>query len=64
MFSEFFSESCWGKAMLAYKKPQQWTKEESEWLREEGEKIKFIDLRFEQGHVAGSRKERRKQDVP
>ena len=43
----FFSELCWGKAMVAYTKPQQRKKEESEQLRGKGDQIKFIDLRFE-----------------
>ena len=34
--------------MVAYTKPQQWTKEESEKLRGERNQIKFIDLRFDQ----------------
>ena len=33
--------------MVAYKKPQQWKKEESERLRGEEDQIKFIDLTFE-----------------
>ena len=33
--------------MVAYTKPQQRKKEESENLREEEDQIKFIDLRFE-----------------
>ena len=33
--------------MVAYAKPQQWKKEESEMLREDIDTIKFIDLRFE-----------------
>ena len=33
--------------MVAYTKPQQRKKEESEKLRGEGSQIKFIDLRFE-----------------
>ena len=33
--------------MVAYKKPHQRKKEESERLRGEQEQIKFIDLRFE-----------------
>ena len=33
--------------MVAYKKPQQGTREEVERLRGEGDKIKFIDLKFE-----------------
>ena len=37
-------------------KPQQRKKEESERLRGEGDKIKFIDLGFERGQVAGFRK--------
>ena len=32
--------------MVAYTKPQQKKKEESERLRGEGDQIKFIDLRF------------------
>ena len=43
----FSSELCWGKAMVAYAKPQQRKKEESERLRGESDQIKFIDLRFE-----------------
>ena len=37
--------------MMTYTKPQQWNKEESEKLRGEGDKIKFIDLRFERWQV-------------
>ena len=44
-----------GKDIVAYKKPQQW-KKESERLRGEGDKIKFIDRRFERGQVVGIRK--------
>ena len=33
--------------MVAYTKPQQRKKEESERLRGEGDQMKFIDLRFE-----------------
>ena len=40
----FLSELCWGKAMVAYAKPQQRKKEESERLRGERDQIKFIDL--------------------
>ena len=47
---------------MAYTKPQQRKKEESERLR--GDQIKLIDLRFERGQVLGSRKGRRRQDVP
>ena len=32
---------------MAYTKPQQWKKEESERLREERDQIKSTDLRFE-----------------
>ena len=32
-FNPFFSELCWGKAMVAYAMPQQRKKEESERLR-------------------------------
>ena len=42
-----FSELCWGKAMVAYTKPQQLKKEESERLRGEEDQIRFIDLGFE-----------------
>ena len=41
------SELCWGKAMVAYTKPQQGKKEESERLRGERDQIKFTDFRFE-----------------
>ena len=50
--------------MVAYKKPQQRKKEESERLRGEGDKTKFIDIRFERWQVVGFRKARRRQDVP
>ena len=45
--STFFSELCWGKAVVAYTMPQQRKKEESERLRGERDQIQFIDLRFE-----------------
>ena len=45
------SELCCGKAMVAYKKPQWWKKDESERLRGERDQIKFIDLRFERWQV-------------
>ena len=46
-FCFFFSELCWGKAMVAYTMPQQRKKKErSERLREERDQIKFIDLGF------------------
>ena len=48
--------------MLA--KEERKLKEESERLRGEGDKINFIDLRFERWQVVGFRKERRRQDVP
>ena len=41
----FFCELRWGKAMVAYTKPQQRKKEERQ--RGERDQIKFIDLRFE-----------------
>ena len=50
--------------MVAYTKPRQRNKGESEQLRGEGDKIKFIDLRFERWQVVGFRKARRRQDVP
>ena len=50
--------------MVAYTKPQQWKKEESERVRGERDRIKFIDLRFERWQVVGFRKARRMQDVP
>ena len=50
--------------MVAYTKPQQRKKEESERLRGEGDQIKFIDLRFERWRAVGFRKARRRQDVP
>ena len=39
--------------MVAYKKPQQRKKEESELLRGGRDQIKFIDLRFETWQVLG-----------
>ena len=50
--------------MVAYTKPQQLNKEESERLRGERDQIKFIDLRFERWQVVRFRKAKRKQDVP
>ena len=50
--------------MVAYAKPQQMKKEESERLRGERYQIKFIDLRFERWQVVGLRKARRRQHVP
>ena len=49
---------------MAYTKPQQGKKEESEQLRGERGQIKFIDLRFERWQVVGLRQARRRQDVP
>ena len=50
--------------MMAYTKPQQRKKEESEQLRGQRDKIKLIHLRFERWQVVGLRKARRRQDVP
>ena len=50
--------------MVAYKKPQQWKKEESERLRGERDQIKFIDLGFDTWQVVRFRKARGRQDVP
>ena len=48
--------------MVAYTKPQERKKEESEQLIEERDKIKFIDLGFERWQVVRFRKTRRRQD--
>ena len=48
---------------MAYTKPQQRKKEESEKLRGERDQIKFIDLRFERRQVVRFRKAR-KQGFP
>ena len=50
--------------MVAYTKPQQRKKEESERLRGEGDQVKFIDLGFESWQVVRFRKARRRQEVP
>ena len=50
--------------MVAYTKPQQRKKEESERLRGERDQIKCIDLRFERLQVVGFKKARRRQEVP
>ena len=50
--------------MVAYTKPEQRKKEESERLRGERDQIKFIDLRFERRQVVRFRKARRRQEVP
>ena len=67
-FSFFFSELCWGKAMVVYTMPQERKKEEIERLRgergEERDQTKFIDLGFERWQVVGFRKARGRQDVP
>ena len=49
---------------MAYTKPQQRKKEESEQLRGGRDQIKFIDLRFERWQVVRFRKARRRQEVP
>ena len=59
----FFSELCWGKAMVAYTMPQQRNKEESEGLRGERDQIKFIDVGFERWQFVRFRKARGMQDV-
>ena len=64
LIMDFFSELCWGKAMVAYTKPQQRKKEESERLRGERDQIKFIDLGFERWQVVRFRKARGRRDVP
>ena len=50
--------------MVAYTKPQQRKKEESEMLRVESDQTKFIDLRFERWQVVRFRKARRRQEAP
>ena len=49
--------------MVAYTKPQQRKKEESERLRREEDQIKFIDIGFGRGKFVGVGKGRRKQNV-
>ena len=49
--------------MVAYTKPQQRKKEESERLRGERDQIKFIDLGLERWQVVRIRKARGMQDV-
>ena len=39
-FLFFHSELCWGKAVVAYTKPQQRRKKESKRLRREGDQIR------------------------
>ena len=48
---------------MAYTKPQQRKKAESEKLRLERDQIKFIDLRSERWQVVAFRKARRRQGV-
>ena len=50
--------------MVAYTKPQQRKKEESERLKGERDKIKLIDLGFERWQVVKFKKARGRQDVP
>ena len=50
--------------MVAFTKPQQRKKEESERLKGERDQIKFFDLRFERWQVVRFRKARGRQDVP
>ena len=50
--------------MVAYKKPQQWKKEESEGLTGERDQINFIDLGSERWQVVRFRTARIRQDVP
>ena len=50
--------------MVAYTKPQQRKKEESERLRGERDQIKFIHLRYERWQATRLRKGRRRQEVP
>ena len=49
--------------MVAYTKPHQRKKEESEKQRGKRDQIKFIDLRFERWQVVGFRAGRKEQDV-
>ena len=60
----FFSELCWGKAMVACAMPQQRKKEKSKRLRAERDQIKFIDVGYERWQVVRFRKARGRQDVP
>ena len=57
----FFSELCWGEAMVAYAKPQQRKKAKAQ--RRERDKTLFIDLGFERWQLR-FRKARGGQDVP
>ena len=53
----FSSVLCWGKATVAYTKPQQRKKEGSERLRGERDQIKFIDLGFKDSKLQDSGKQ-------
>ena len=59
IFSFFFSELCWEKAMVAYTMLQERKKEESKRLQGERDQIKFIDLGFERWQQESKRKARR-----
>ena len=61
LYAFFFSELCWGKAMVAYPMPQQRKKEESKRLRADRDQIEFIDLGFERWQVVRFRKARGRQ---
>ena len=50
--------------MVAYTKPQQRKKEESEMLRGERDQIKSVDLGFERWQVVRFREARERQEVP
>ena len=50
--------------MVAYTKPHQRKKGDSEKLRGERDLVKFVDLRFERWQVVGLRKAGRRQDIP
>ena len=50
--------------MVAYAKPQQRKKEESEGLIGERDQVKFFYFRLERCPVVRFRKARRRQDVP
>ena len=50
--------------MVAYTKPRQLKKEESERLRGERDQIKFIYVGFERWQVVRFREARRRKDVP
>ena len=47
----FFSELCWGKAMVAYTMPQKRKKEESERLRGERDQMKLLILDLKDGKL-------------